>query len=275
LSGDFEGYVASQVPSTSYQETADLLQLFAISRLSNSSLLELWTSTGDSSIKSLFSRTKDRLDADIVQLLSINSEFGVKPYTGDNYGDDNLSFTNNPVGPTMGLFFSANTISRDLITPGRITFQDSTISFLTNYYGFGFIQNNAYNNTPKSQSLSGFSLSSSFEIRPYDQIRFMSNESQIYTVMSTDILYDYAFGIPISDRICFVLDREIQTGTNINDFTIRRLVDDPGFIIINNDPLNVSQTGKAPSCIIPKYASETLKKNLNDIIQNLYQKNLI
>jgi hypothetical protein len=136
LSGDFEGYVASQVPSTSYQETADLLQLFAISRLSNSSLLELWTSTGDSSIKSLFSRTKDRLDADIVQLLSINSEFGVKPYTGDNYGDDNLSFTNNPVGPTMGLFFSANTISRDLITPGRITFQDSTISFLTNYYGF-------------------------------------------------------------------------------------------------------------------------------------------
>jgi hypothetical protein len=93
--------------------------------------------------------------------------------------------------------------------------------------------------------------------------------------MSTAILYDFALGIPINDRICFVLDREIQTGTNVNDFTIRRLVDDPGFIIINNDPLNVSQTGKAPSFIIPKYASKALKKNLNDIIQNLYQKNLI
>jgi hypothetical protein len=136
LSGDFEGYVASQIPSTSYQETADLLQLFAVSRLSNSSLFELWTSTGDSSINSLFSRSKQRLDADIVQLLSINSELGVKPYTGDNYGDSNLSFTNNSVGPTLGLFFSANTITRDLVTPGRITFQDSTISYLTNYYGF-------------------------------------------------------------------------------------------------------------------------------------------
>ena len=136
LSGDFDGYVANQIPSTSYQETADLLQLFAISRLSNSNLLELWTSTGDSSIQSLFSRSKDRLDGDIVQLLSINSELSVKPYTGDNYGDSNLSFTNNPVGPTLGLFFSADTITRDLVTPGRITFQDSTISYLTNYYGF-------------------------------------------------------------------------------------------------------------------------------------------
>jgi len=146
---------------------------------------------------------------------------------------------------------------------------------LTDYYGPGFIQSNAFNNTPKNQSLSGFSLSSSFQIKPYDQIRFMSNENQVYTIMSTDILYTYTFGVISDSQICFILDREIQTGTNINDFSIRRLVDDPGFIIINNDPLNVSQTGKAPSFIIPKYASETLKKNLDNIIQNLYQKNLI
>jgi hypothetical protein len=51
------------------------------------------------------------------------------------------------------------------------------------------------------------------------------------------------------------------------------LVDDAGFIMIDNNPQQ--QTGRAPSFIIPKYASPTLKNNLNNIIQNLYQKNLL
>jgi hypothetical protein len=51
------------------------------------------------------------------------------------------------------------------------------------------------------------------------------------------------------------------------------LVNDAGFIMIDNNPQQ--QTGTAPSFIIPKYASKKLKSNLNNIIQNLYQKNLI
>ena len=39
-------------------------------------------------------------------------------------------------GPVLGVFFSANTENRDLITPGRTTFEDNTIIYLTNYYGF-------------------------------------------------------------------------------------------------------------------------------------------
>jgi hypothetical protein len=77
-------------------------------------------------------------------------------------------------------------------------------------------------------------------------------------------------------NVYIILDKPIPANsTNINNFSIRRLVDDPGFIIINNDPSRIEQTGTAPSFIIPKYASKKLKSNLNNIIQNLYQKNLI
>jgi hypothetical protein len=147
-------------------------------------------------------------------------------------------------------------------------------NYLTDYYGAGYVQNNAFNRTPiPAQSASGFTVSSSFEIRPYDQIRFMGDENQVYTVMSSSIRYIYALGRPIVDFLCLHLDRDVQTGTNLDDFSIRRLVDDPGFIIINNVPQQ--QMGSAPSFIIPKYASNTLKDNLDNIIQNLYQKNLI
>jgi len=36
----------------------------------------------------------------------------------------------------MGVFFSANTVNRDLITPGRTTFQDTQAGHLYNLYGF-------------------------------------------------------------------------------------------------------------------------------------------
>ena len=138
---EYEGYVADKVASTSYKDTSDILQLFVISRLTDSNFWEQILNLGDGSIQKLFSREKSRLDADVVQSLSINSEFGVIPFLGNNYNDTvdivllNDGNTNNPQ-PVMGLFFSANTINRDLISPGRVTFADTNTSFLTNNYGF-------------------------------------------------------------------------------------------------------------------------------------------
>jgi hypothetical protein len=77
-----------------------------------------------------------------------------------------------------------------------------------------------------------------------------------------------------SNNVYITLDKPNSSiSTNINNFSIRRLVNDAGFIMIDNNPQQ--QTGTAPSFIIPKYASKKLKSNLNNIIQNLYQKNLI
>lgn len=136
------------------------------------------------------------------------------------------------------------------------------------YYG-------AFTQTPKTDS--GFSDPILFEIKKYDQIRFENSENFIYTIM--DVSFDNSFNPP---RILLTLDREIPVyyllgipipNINLNNFTIRRLVDNVGFIIVNNNPQY--QTGTTPSFIIPKYASKKLRDNLDNIIQNLYQKNLL
>ena len=139
---DYQGYIVDSIKSTSYKDTSDIIQLMIISRLSNSSFLENLTGLGDGGINKLFSRTKDRLDGDITQLLSINSEFGVTPFLGSNYSDNQIAYldnddSNGKLQPVVGIFFSANTINRDLISPGRQTFQDNTaVGFLENTYSF-------------------------------------------------------------------------------------------------------------------------------------------
>lgn len=133
---DYEGFIINKIPTSSYNDTSDILQLFVISRLADAGFWEQVLSAGDSSIGQLFSRSKQRLDGDITQLLSINSEFGVTPYLGDNYSQSQIKYYQTGQGPVLGVFFSANTQNRDLITPGRTTFADNTIVYLTNYYGF-------------------------------------------------------------------------------------------------------------------------------------------
>jgi len=133
---DFEGFIIDKVRTTSYNDTSDILQLFVISRLTDANFLEQLIGLGDGSVSKLFSRENSRLDGDIAQLLSINSEFGVTPYLGDNYTDSNIKYLTSSDGPVLGIFFTGNTENRDLITPGRTTFADNTIVYLTNYYGF-------------------------------------------------------------------------------------------------------------------------------------------
>ena len=132
---DYQGYIVDNIASTSYKDTSDLLQTFFISRLTNSTFLQNLGGFGNASISSLFSRDNQRLDGDLTQLMSINSEFGVIPYMGNNYPSDALYFDLNN-NPNMGVFFSANTVNRDLITPGRTTFQDTQAGHLYNLYGF-------------------------------------------------------------------------------------------------------------------------------------------
>ena len=133
---DYQGYVIDNISTTSHKDTSDLLQVFIISRLINTSFLGQLTGLGNASISSLFSRDNQRLDGDLTQMLSINSEFGVSPYLGNNYSSDALYYDASSPLPNMGIFFSANTVTRDLITPGTVTFQDNNVTRLTNNYGF-------------------------------------------------------------------------------------------------------------------------------------------
>jgi hypothetical protein len=118
----FEGYLVDTVRSTSYNDTSDLLQLFIVSRLMNTGFLSEIIGYGDASINGLFSRTEDRMDGDVVQMFSINSEYGVNGFSEDEYdgvGDIYIATT----GPaTMGVFFSSTTANRQLLSPGKTSY---------------------------------------------------------------------------------------------------------------------------------------------------------
>jgi len=132
---EFQGYIIDKVKSSSYNDTSDILQLFAISRLTDSGFWEQILGLGDGSVQKLFSRDNQRLDGDVAQLLSINSEFGVVPYLGSNYSDEQIRYIQDGNDPTLGIFFSANTINRDMISPGKFTFEDTFNVTLTDNYG--------------------------------------------------------------------------------------------------------------------------------------------
>ena len=76
---------------------SDLLQLFIISRLSNSNLLQSTKAGLATSISAFFSRPQLRVDGDYAQMLQINSQYGIVPYTADNYFDDPATTTDNVV----------------------------------------------------------------------------------------------------------------------------------------------------------------------------------
>jgi hypothetical protein len=120
--------------STSYSDTSDLVNLFVISRITDANFLQqLLVGTGDNGLNQLFTRPEKRIDGDLAQSMSINSEYGVIPFSPEYYSVYGTS--NDPVvilggldNPTMGIFFSSTTIdlqNKDFLTPGVIDFRPS------------------------------------------------------------------------------------------------------------------------------------------------------
>ena len=122
-----DGYLVDTMKTTSYNDTSDILLFFILSRLLASNLAERLSGLGDASVNALFSRSEDRLDGDVVQMFSINSEYGIVPFNDDNYNDDDVfllstTTSNGDDGPVIGLYFSSDTQSRIQLTPGITTY---------------------------------------------------------------------------------------------------------------------------------------------------------
>jgi hypothetical protein len=139
------GYVVNELNPTSYSDTSDLVNLFVISRIANQNFMNLLAGlNSNSNLNQLFSRPEKRIDGDLAQSMSINSEFGVIPFSPEYYyatgniGDpvEILGSVNNP---TMGIFFSSTTDNlqyKDFLTPGIIDFRPNpTTNAITFYYG--------------------------------------------------------------------------------------------------------------------------------------------
>ena len=86
------GYIMDQLEPTSYGDTSDIINFFAISRITDYSFIRGLINYGNSAINQLFTRNgdittifKQRVDGDLAQNLSINSEIGVIKFSPEFY----------------------------------------------------------------------------------------------------------------------------------------------------------------------------------------------
>jgi hypothetical protein len=115
-SDEYDGYIVDRIPSTTYQDTTDLLNLFVLSRILNTSFLQqiipLPVDEGgneegsdDPTVGAMFQNTRwangsqfalgilpGLIDADYAQMISINSEFGVQEYSPETYTNNSIFF---------------------------------------------------------------------------------------------------------------------------------------------------------------------------------------
>ncbi len=135
---NFEGYLMKNLQSTSYNDQGDVLNLAIISRFVNKNYWLQVSGLGDKSVNRFFSRSGDRLDGDITQMFSINSEFGVVPFGDEEYDDNDLYVQGGNFNSMFGIFFSSDTTSRNILSPGIQTF--SLTPPLFNYFGYSKTQ---------------------------------------------------------------------------------------------------------------------------------------
>ena len=128
-----KGYIMNTLNSTSYSDTSDLVNLFVISRITDEGFLAQIVTTGNNGLNQLFTRPEKRIDGDLAQSMSINSEYGVIPFSPEFYSvygtsDDPVVILGGLDNPTMGVFFSSTTFdlqNKDYLTPGVIDFRPS------------------------------------------------------------------------------------------------------------------------------------------------------
>jgi hypothetical protein len=104
-----------------------------ISRITDEGFLSQLIPAGDNGLNQLFSRPDRRIDGDLAQSMSINSEYGVIPFSPEYYrvygnSNDPVVILGGRDNPTMGIFFSSTTVdlqNKDFITPGVIDFRPS------------------------------------------------------------------------------------------------------------------------------------------------------
>ena len=126
-------YIMNSLDPTSYSDTSDLVNLFVISRITDEKFLQRIFAgfNPNNSLDQLFSRPSKRIDGDLAQAMSINSEFGVIPFSPEYYavvGQSNapVVIEGTPNNPTMGIFFSSTTQdlqNKDYVSPGIINFR--------------------------------------------------------------------------------------------------------------------------------------------------------
>jgi hypothetical protein len=126
-------YIMKSLNPTSYSDTSDLVNLFVISRITDETFLRRLFAgfNPNNNLNQLFSRPQKRIDGDLAQALSINSEYGVIPFSPEYYAitgqvGQPVVVAGTSANPAIGVFFSSTTEdlqNKDFVSPGIIDFR--------------------------------------------------------------------------------------------------------------------------------------------------------
>jgi hypothetical protein len=143
-----------------------LVNLFVISRITDEGFLQqILSLNSDNNLNQLFSRPQRRIDGDLAQMMSINSEYGVIPFSPEFYKSDGRGTS--PVkiygdlrtNPTMAIYYSSTTIdlqNKDFLSPGVIDFRpQNNRNAITYPYGIKSQKVPFYQWELKPQTLTG------------------------------------------------------------------------------------------------------------------------
>lgn len=141
---NYYGYQMDRFKPTSWNDDSTLVELFIVSRILNKNFLSsLADSIFGNTVSQMFNRDEDRVSGDFAQMLQINSQYGVKPFTSENYSDDPTKGSESPVyvgfdnknNPVFGVFLSGSTQQRDLISPRRLNRTLTGTTLVADYLG--------------------------------------------------------------------------------------------------------------------------------------------
>ena len=188
-SGNWDGYIVNRLESSTFGDTSDLLNIFIISRLANTSFTSFFRSRG-SSVLNFFSRKQKFVDADFAQTIATNSQLGIAAYDPESYPEPPPNDTTSnsslylPVGFSnaseivFGIFFTGDSQLRDYISPNRTIWNPN--GQVTNQCSFSYI--------PINSQTVPFYL---WDIKPNENINNIFGNQQNDWTLETEYKYKY------------------------------------------------------------------------------------
>ena len=180
-------------------------------------------------------------------------------------------FSNGATGIlNLGSFYTTQTnspLTEVYYNPGNSLYYFTTGSSSKNVLTGSQFTSNIYGRKQISLSGSGyFDVIYPFEVKVGDEIRFSYDEGLAFYIKAVTTPFD-----DIGDGYLYLtLNSDIPNGTELNSFLIRRLVDDPSFVMLKGTGLP-NTTG----FMTPEFVTQGIKDNFPNIIENLSAKNLI
>ena len=191
---------------------------------------------------------------------------------GNNY-ISTISFSNGVVTSSVTNFWTTGALSPSVLTSSTNLTIVSPKSLADVYgtgnppYVFGF-ESASYSQVPVAGT--GFNNPLTFTINPNDEFRVSGSENLIWRI--TNVSHSYNAGV--STELFVTLDKPYSGSYPPNYFLIRRYVPNPSLVILNSTSSIVNSAG-GTGFLSPRYVSQTIQSNFDNIIQDLAQKNLI